>query len=216
MLKIPDFGTLLQNGATSKHILGDVVTLEQRELGLLNLPSGQIIACDPFIGGVEPFEVTVNAGRYPVFIGTAQRDLGDDGDSIVAYALLRFSDEIPVQWQIATWPGDDMALIPEGQIIGYGVDMATGCFMDSDAAQVLEAEFSANGVNYMRYLDNQLEKNGRIWADVTLNQTSGLNVILFTSGFGDGVYASYWGYTADGQIACLVTDFGVLEPSVEL
>jgi hypothetical protein len=214
MVSIPDFGTLLRNGATSKHILGDVVTVEQHELGMLNLPSGEIIACDPFICGVEPFEVRVKPGRYPVFIGTAQRDLGDEVDSIVAYALLRFNDEIPVQWQIATWLGDDLS--SEGEIFGYGVDMATGCFMDGTAVQVLEAEFSANGINYMSYLDNQLEKNGRMWADVTLDQATDLNVILFTSGFGDGVYASYWGYTANGQIACLVTDFGVLEPSVEL
>jgi hypothetical protein len=32
-------------------------------------------------------------------------------------------------------------------------------------------------------------------------------VIVFQSGYGDGFYASYWGFDAEGQLVCLVTDF---------
>lgn len=40
-----------------------------------------------------------------------------------------------------------------------------------------------------------------------LNLRSGANAILFPSGWGDGVYASYWGYD---MAVCLVTDFELI------
>lgn len=48
------------------------------------------------------------------------------------------------------------------------------------------------------------------YAEVTLNEVTGGNLVLFSSGWGDGCYASYFGYAADGSLACLVTDFAVL------
>ncbi|GEM_PF-2788441 len=50
----------------------------------------------------------------------------------------------------------------------------------------------------------------REWADFQLEDETGLNVVYFTSGFGDGLYPSYWGYDGAGDLACLVTDFEVL------
>jgi uncharacterized protein DUF4241 len=49
-------------------------------------------------------------------------------------------------------------------------------------------------------------------ASVVLDPPSGLNVVMFKAGLGDGAYASYWGLDAGGEPACLVTDFGVLYP----
>ena len=45
---------------------------------------------------------------------------------------------------------------------------------------------------------------------VALNDATGGNLVLFSSGWGDGCYASYFGYAADGSLACLITDFDVL------
>ena len=33
------------------------------------------------------------------------------------------------------------------------------------------------------------------------------NLILFTSGFGDGAYSGYWGFDENGDKACLVVRF---------
>ena len=38
-----------------------------------------------------------------------------------------------------------------------------------------------------------------------------VNVAVFSSGWGDGFYASYWGEDEAGNVLALVTDFGVLE-----
>lgn len=37
------------------------------------------------------------------------------------------------------------------------------------------------------------------------------NIIMFTSGWGDGFYASWFGYDAQGHVAALVTDFTVVD-----
>jgi hypothetical protein len=46
---------------------------------------------------------------------------------------------------------------------------------------------------------------------MSLDDATGTNMIAFSSGWGDGCYASYRGYDADDKIACLVTDFDVLD-----
>lgn len=47
------------------------------------------------------------------------------------------------------------------------------------------------------------------WANLTIDNSTGANVITFSTGWGDGGYVSYWGYDATDDIACLVTDFAL-------
>jgi hypothetical protein len=44
------------------------------------------------------------------------------------------------------------------------------------------------------------------WANLHIDNIKA-NVIAFSSGWGDGGYASYWGYDSANNIACIVTDF---------
>jgi hypothetical protein len=46
--------------------------------------------------------------------------------------------------------------------------------------------------------------------DLVAVPETGANVVEFSSGWGDGCYASYWGLGDDGALCCLVTDFGLL------
>ena len=55
----------------------------------------------------------------------------------------------------------------------------------------------------------------RDWADFLLDDKTGLNVVFCSSGWGDGSYASYWGFDRDGEVVCLVTDFQVLPRTVD-
>jgi hypothetical protein len=47
------------------------------------------------------------------------------------------------------------------------------------------------------------------WANTCLNLTTKANIICFSTGLGDGGYTSYFGFGANGNVVCLVTDFGV-------
>ena len=59
----------------------------------------------------------------------------------------------------------------------------------------------------------EMEKNsignhgGASWADMKVSADTEANVVTFSAGWGDGGYASFWGYDALGNLTCLVTDF---------
>jgi hypothetical protein len=38
-----------------------------------------------------------------------------------------------------------------------------------------------------------------------------VNAVMFHSGWGDGFYASWFGYDANGDVAALVTDFATID-----
>jgi siroheme synthase len=48
------------------------------------------------------------------------------------------------------------------------------------------------------------------WANHVLDDETGLNIVLFSSGWGNGQYKTYWGLDARGAALCLMTDFQVL------
>jgi hypothetical protein len=49
------------------------------------------------------------------------------------------------------------------------------------------------------------------WADIELDPDSGANIVAFSTGVGDGRYASYFGLGESGEVVCLVTDFSLFE-----
>ncbi len=40
-----------------------------------------------------------------------------------------------------------------------------------------------------------------------VDEESQANVIAFSSGWGDGIYPTYFGYDEQGNVVCAVTDF---------
>ena len=50
---------------------------------------------------------------------------------------------------------------------------------------------------------------------VELDKVRGLNAALLTSGYGDGVYAAYWGYDGEANATSLVVDFAVIDEEPE-
>lgn len=118
---------------------------------------------------------------------------------------------MPARWEIATPVGWHPV---HGPRYTYCVDSAIGCFMDADAASA----FAPVCEDYDAETDPILaamEKNHRhalaSWADVCVNQDTHTNIIAFTSGWGDGGYPSFFGFDENKNIACLVTEFGVLD-----
>ncbi|MBL7241699.1 DUF4241 domain-containing protein [Bacillus altitudinis] len=38
-----------------------------------------------------------------------------------------------------------------------------------------------------------------------------VDIAIFTTGFGDGMYPSFWGLDGNGKPTCLVTDFLIMD-----
>lgn len=220
------------------------VTFSTYELCELNLTSGCIVACDPFIQEAFrcPFTQCVEPGRYPVFLSVAYEE--ESGYFNSACAMIRFREGAAIQWELA------QIYVPGSSSTGevYGVDSGIGCFMDVDAAEVLyelkpltpqeEADIEAARLagdfqlmqellkfpsNHSRnrfypefeerlnaeMVNNETYPPGLRWANIQVSGSTPANVIAFSAGYGDGAYASYWGYDAAGNLVSLFTDFAL-------
>ncbi|MFN8634348.1 MAG: DUF4241 domain-containing protein [Chloroflexota bacterium] len=180
------------------------------EVGRLVVTSGRVYAGDALIkpSGLT-FSQRVPAGTYPVLLSVATLE---NRDQRVAFARLQLGPGQPVRWAMATSDDQNLATLAEDEFFGYPVDSGTGSFMDGDVAHQLGAMSSAEAAAFNeRVVDEFLSHavNTWHWADVTVNASNGANLVGFASGWGDGRYASYWGYDDQDQVVCLVTDFSL-------
>ena len=185
---------------------GKDISFAVREIGLLNITSGQVAASDPMVAPDPPgFTRAVPNGRHPVSVAIARFG----SDERIAYARLRFSDAAPVHWEMALLATDNPAKLGPGEFFAYGVDTGTGCFMDPRAGQLLNARMEAEE-DYFEVIIEEMDKtyaHTRSWADIRPDPAAPENVICFSSGWGDGSYPSFFGLDADGRPVVLVTDF---------
>ncbi len=184
-------------------------SIEVQELGMLNLPTGKIIANDPLTAYQDsPFKDSVLAGVYPVYIYIHNID----NDKRVGFAEIRFSKNMPIKFEVALAEGetdDDLKELGEDEFLGYGVDSGTGGFMDEATYKMLEALEDG-----FESLDDELEDSyvdTYSTANVAFPNTDN-NIVAFSSGFGDGAYPTFWGFDEAGQRCCLITDFITVDP----
>jgi hypothetical protein len=195
------------------------VTISTHQIGSLVLTSGRLLAWDLFMIPDERyvFNKILNPGTYPVVISVA--DFHPYPDSRVACASLSLGNEQTVRWELATINNPDPN--SNEDIDNYGVDSGTGSFMDVDAAEVLSPlvwEKENGSDKFEIFCDEVIAKmEGNLlgrhrrasWANMQINESSEANVVTFSSGWGDGGYASFWGYDAAGNLTSLVTDFAL-------
>jgi hypothetical protein len=209
MADIPDLDSLLSDGATVNY-LGEEYVVSRRDAGTLVLPSGQVVVKDPLTmrADVIPLAVTVAPGRYPVVSWDLQDPPSRPRTYDVAYCAalqLVVRDEPVVAWEPAVWRGGDAA----DHANYYAVDRGNACFMDLVAARALGAwdDDKVEG----EFLDRILYDSTDICIVVQqIDPETEANVIISDCG-GDGAYGVWIGRTADGDVACFVTDFVVAD-----
>jgi hypothetical protein len=116
-----------------------VTGVESYELGVLAVPTGKLIACDPFIGRRNAFSQQSPKGHFPVQLLIAHYEGPDER---IAAATVRFSTGIPDRWEMAVLPGQDLSTLGPDEFFGYGVDSGTCSFMDSEAADRLDVRMA--------------------------------------------------------------------------
>lgn len=194
LAKSPDWEALLVDGSSVSNQLGSF-TLRLTNMAEIVVASGKVVACDGFVFDSHPLKAEFPLGKFPVQLAVAQFS----NDQRVACATIVFSTNAAVRWEFCG---------------GYGVDSGTGCYMDVKTAKLLEKRMEREP-NYFMKLIPEMEKqqvNTWSWLNLRLEEASGLNAVLFSSGFGDGGYNCFVGYDAAGKPAKLITDFGILNP----
>ena len=185
------------------------------------LPTGQIVGCDPLVSAADatPFTVTVPPGTYPVWAWVAVlRDPEVDTDldhRRVAALQLVVVDEPAARWELALGPGQDTTVLKGDEFFGYGVDAGMGTLADVVALRAMST-WDQDRVEEVYIIDLPWAPVPGVIVAVT-DEATGANVVSTMSGWGDGAYPTFIGYTADGRVASFVTDFLVAPaPASEL
>jgi len=183
------------------------MTLVHKPLGELQLPTGQLVACDPFVfPDAQPYSVKLNTGNFPVVLSVAI----EENDQRVAFATIKFKSTEAKRWELMHVPSDDPNNLKQGEIFGYPVDSGTGCFMDRTAGEILSRKMREHP-NYIETMMKEMDKvYVHTWSSMNISLDNA-NLIAFSSGLGDGLYATYAGYDASGDVCLAVTDFMLLD-----
>ena len=187
---------------------GDPVELAVLTLGSLEVTSGRLVAADGLLLDGEPFIPAVSPGTYPLQVVLAR--FGDENQERVAFVQLKISARRAVAWSNAAIEGEASEGSDDDGIVGYDVESGTGSLFDAAALASYRQEL-VKGDGVYRELEQVLRSNRRAtwtWARISTGNGSGF---VFTSGFGDGHYGSYWGSDESGELVSLVTDFELLD-----
>jgi len=95
------------------------------------------------------------------------------------------------------------------------VDSGTGAFMDAQVAEFAAQNFDFYGNTLLEHLADVVDHD-QYWTSLTVDPSSGADAVAFTSGYGDGIYGSYWGFDDNDEVVCLVTDFLVLNGTTRI
>ena len=204
----------------------DTADLKEVVVGNLNLPTGKIVAGDPFfLYSQKPFTIKVAPGIYPVSLLIYKVE---EDHYRVAFAKIKFSEGPTTHWTLALTEDitdDQIKNLQSGEFFGYGVDAGLGCFADSETNGVFNAamdRFQKDNPNGNYYDDllalefktasgqHPFSREDGDWTNHFPNKGDNHNVVMFASGWGDGSYPTYWGTDSNGRIVELITDFMVI------
>ena len=199
------------NNGTSMVVENDTAHLYGVDIGNLKVSSGYLVACDP--GHIDeygiPFTQLFPKGEFPVQLAIAKVQY----EETIAFARVKFSDEPVVKWEFALQKGQQQVPLGGRKKHGYSVDLGIGMFADNDAAKAID---KTNMTSFDHELYQQMDKNYRNDWKYKLYSFGKYNLAAFTSGLGDGYYATYVGLDAKGQPCRLLTDFGLFDWSGEI
>ncbi len=175
------------------------------DIGNIQVESGKLIACDPIVmkDGIA-FTQKFPIGQFPVQLAIAKRD----SDERVAFSRILFSNDTVTMWEFALQPGQKQKPITGDDIYCYGVSAGTGLFIDEQANKIFQQkDFSV----WEHVFVKDIEKNYRNTWSYVVHEFDGHNLTAFSTGYGDGCYATYIGFNSKGEVCRLLTDFGIVQ-----
>lgn len=217
-LSLVDYNLILEN----KILNG--LEISHLNIGNLNVTTGKIIVCDPLVSSNWiPLSKNIRPGNYPIKIYITKTE--NPGNRF-ALAKLEITNKKAVKWVLALQENENVnELVEDDSFFGFSVDSGLASFFDYQTGleyDKFQNEFYKKnpGKNiYDDFFDAEFQKNTVNKNDPTevgnwINYkfpTTELNIPMFESGYGDGVYPAYWGIDEEGEITSLLIDFLVIE-----
>ena len=192
------------------------------KVGQTNCPTGKIIAADPLAylpsSHYSPvLAESIPAGTYCVEVSVCrQEQIGIR----MCTARLKVKDTKAVTYKKASATNESAIKSQDGDVLdGFPVDAGMICLCDAKVAEeyihFLDKwhEQTPEGNHYDDYFAaffaksyEQMPAYQREGGDFIewTNPETGSKMVMIASGFGDGLYNSYYGYDADGEICEII------------
>ncbi|MES2648941.1 MAG: DUF4241 domain-containing protein [Bacteroidota bacterium] len=175
-------------------------------IGKIKISSGRIITCDPL--HIDEYGIAYTqifpTGEFPVQLSIAKLD----EEESIAFARINFSEDIVERWELALQPGQSALPVAAEKIHGFSVDGGVGIFVDEAAVKTLD-------IDKLQSLDaplyKEMEQHYHFDWRYALHNFGQHNLAAFSTGFGDGYFATYIGFNSKGIPCRLLTDFGLLK-----
>ena len=119
----------------------------------------------------------------------------------VAFSRILFSDKAVAKWEVALCPGQKPISLRDTNIYCYGADAGTGLFID----EMANNQFS--NADYSKVFVGKLSASGY---KGIIHNFDNHSLAAFSTGYGDGCYATYIGFDEQGNVCRLLTDFGII------
>lgn len=186
--------------------------IESFDAGKLNITSGKLVVSDPLTTAeMPPFGPTFPLGAFPVLVHK-ERD-----SNCIAYIEVVLGEAPVDYWEMAVSDSQNPADLKEGEIYGFPGESGMGCIMDAETQQLLndleQHLFHRKGADFMGiyeefFHEHFFEKDGAVnqFAFLIPHDDREGNVFAFETGYGEGFYATYIGYSVSGEPVKLLTE----------
>lgn len=190
----------------------------------VTITNGSVIAADPLTGLYEdmpPYTVKVPAGEFDVKACIASRK----GDVRIAAVTVEFTDKEPVSFKMGlngTEDPEELASLGENEFFGFPVDAGLCTILDTETLKAYSAfenkwyeenpdkniyDDLLSGLfeqSYANFPDTQRE--GGDYIDFVIPDTD-YHIPMFATGFGDGYYPVFFGFSGDNEVCAMVILF---------
>ena len=192
--------------------------LETYEVGKVHISSGKIVASDALISADHSaFNQEFPKGDFQVLVHKERES------NCIAYAEIVFDkNQLAENWTLALCGDQNLEDLKEGEIFGYPVESGMGSFMDKVAQNALnnleQDLFHKKGADFMGIYEeffhaHFFDEKGAIdqFAVLKPYDSKPENIVAFETGYGEGFYATYIGYSKDNQPVKLISEFIEIE-----
>lgn len=183
---------------------GNNVSLYTKRLGEINIQSNKLIVCDPaFLRDAKPFSCRFPNGKFPVDLAIAKYP----DDERIAFSRIVFSDNPVTSWKIANNGPEEFVATTMDSEFGFSVDGGQCMFIDSEAAEGFLSEDSKRTNYWADIFITQFHNNLVPTWSYLVHTFDKYNLVVYSSGYGDGFYTAYVGYDKNGEVCKLLVDF---------
>jgi hypothetical protein len=199
---ISDLSVLYQTAYTRDHTAlfgGRHTSFSIVRAGILYLPTGRIVACDPLIGSMrEPFIQSALPGRYPVDLS-----LGYDtaeGVERILFSRILFTKNEPIMWVKAFRESESSQ--EEGEEFGIRTASGSAAYMDQEIAAYFQLDSMVDLDQFLYRLVGNYRPR-RSWLNHTIDEDH--NVICYTSATTDRLVPTYFAIDDNGDVCLALT-----------